>query len=146
MPGPVPHPGFQKQEFTRNVGLFLGGSGAGLPCPIPPNWGVPGLPGRNYKYIFLITARGQPRKSGPESKSASVWTGLEAKFGRDPAEGRPLRDLPDSRLHPKRGCTLDGCEIFELFKDRKSVILGVWVAPGAPEALAKGGRLRPPPA
>ncbi len=46
VPGPVPHPGFQKQQFARNVGLFLGGSGAGLPGPIPPNWGVPGLPGR----------------------------------------------------------------------------------------------------
>ena len=47
VPGPVPHPGFQKQQFTRNVRLFLGGSGAGLPCPIPPTWGLPGLPGSN---------------------------------------------------------------------------------------------------
>ncbi len=33
---------------------------------------------------------------------------------------------------------------FQFFKDRKSVILGVWAAPGAPEALPKGGGLRPP--
>ncbi len=30
-------------------------------------------------------------------------------------------------------------------KGRKSVILGVWAAPGAPETLPKGGGLRPPP-
>ena len=42
-----------------------------------------------------------------------------------------------------RGCTLGGN--FHLFKDRKSVILGVWAAPGAPETLPKGGGLRPPP-
>ncbi len=30
-------------------------------------------------------------------------------------------------------------------KDRKSVMLGVWAAPGAPETLAKGEELRPPP-
>jgi hypothetical protein len=30
-------------------------------------------------------------------------------------------------------------------KDLKCVILEVWEAPGAPETLAKGGGLRPPP-
>ncbi len=32
-----------------------------------------------------------------------------------------------------------GKQILELFKDWKSVIFGVWAAPGAPEILAKGG-------
>ncbi len=36
-------------------------------------------------------------------------------------------------------------EIFNLFVDRKSVILGVWAAAGAPEILAKGGGRSPPP-
>jgi hypothetical protein len=48
-PGPVPHPGFQKQQVTRNVGAIFGGSGAGLPCPIPPNLGGPGAPGPEFK-------------------------------------------------------------------------------------------------
>ncbi len=39
VPGPVPHPGFPKQQFTGNLGLFLGGSGAGLPCPVPGSRG-----------------------------------------------------------------------------------------------------------
>ncbi len=38
-----------------------------------------------------------------------------------------------------------GLEIPEFVKDWKSVILGVLAAPGAPETLAKGGGLRPPP-
>ena len=32
---------------------------------------------------------------------------------------------------------------FKLFKDGKSVILGVWAAPGAPETLQKGGASPP---
>ncbi len=44
-----------------------------------------------------------------------------------------------------RGCTLDGYKILKIFKGRKSVMLGVWVAPMAPETLPKDGRLRPPP-
>ena len=35
------------------------------------------------------------------------------------------------------------CNIY--LRGRKSVILGVWAAPGAPETLPKGGGLRPPP-
>ncbi len=35
--------------------------------------------------------------------------------------------------------------IVNLFRDRKSVILGVWAAPGASETLPKGVGLRPPP-
>ncbi len=42
-----------------------------------------------------------------------------------------------------RGCTLGGH--FQFFKDRKSAILGVWAAPGAPETIPLGGWLRPPP-
>ena len=34
-------------------------------------------------------------------------------------------------------------EIDLLFKDRKSVILGVWAVPGAPETLPKGGGRSP---
>ncbi len=33
---------------------------------------------------------------------------------------------------------------FKLFKGRKSVILGVWAAPGAPETHPKGGGASPP--
>ncbi len=44
-----------------------------------------------------------------------------------------------------RGCTLAWLKILELFKDRKSVILGAWVAPGALETLQKGGGRSPPP-
>ena len=40
-----------------------------------------------------------------------------------------------------------GLVIFlEFVKDWKSVILGVWVAPGALETLQKGGGRSPPPA
>jgi hypothetical protein len=35
--------------------------------------------------------------------------------------------------------------ILKFVKGRKSVILGVWAAPWAPETLPKGGGLRPPP-
>ena len=41
--------------------------------------------------------------------------------------------------------TLDGYKVLELVKDRKSVILAVWAAPGAPESLAKGKGRSPPP-
>jgi hypothetical protein len=44
---------------------------------------------------------------------------------------------------PVRGCTL-GVN-FQCFKDRKSVIWGVWAAPGAPKELTKGGGRNPPP-
>ncbi len=33
VPGPVPHPGFQKQQFARNVGLFWGRPGPAFPAP-----------------------------------------------------------------------------------------------------------------
>ncbi len=46
-----------------------------------------------------------------------------------------------ARIH---GCTLGGN--FEFVKGRKSVICGVWAAPGAPETpLPKGGGLLPRP-
>ncbi len=35
-----------------------------------------------------------------------------------------------------RGCTLDG---YQIFKDRESVILRAWAAPGARETIPKGG-------
>ncbi len=40
--GPVPHPGFPKQQFSKNVGLVFGGYGAGLVGPIPGDFGGPG--------------------------------------------------------------------------------------------------------
>ena len=43
---------------------------------------------------------------------------------------------------PEHGCTLGGN--FEFSKGGKSAILGVWVAPGASEAISLGGRPRPP--
>ncbi len=49
--------------------------------------------------------------------------------------GGPRRPRGPRRLI--RGCTLGGN--FKCFKGRKSVILGVWAAPGAPETLPKGG-------
>ncbi len=45
----------------------------------------------------------------------------------------------------ERGCALAWHFVFSFFSDRKSAIFGVWAAPGAPETLAKGGGLRPPP-
>jgi hypothetical protein len=39
----------------------------------------------------------------------------------------------------KRGCTLALLNILEFVKDWESVILGVWVAPGAFETLQQGG-------
>ncbi len=35
-------------------------------------------------------------------------------------------------------------QFLRLFKDRKSIVLGVWAASGAPETLAKGGGRSPP--
>ncbi len=57
VPGPVPHPGFQKQQFSRNVGLFWGVRGRPS-LPHPADLGGPGAPGPELKNIFLITARG----------------------------------------------------------------------------------------
>ncbi len=65
------------------------------------------------------------------SPIACLW-GLERYF-----YGR----APPARL--TRGCALGGN--FHFVYDRKSVILGVWAARGAQEALPKGGGLRPPP-
>ncbi len=42
-----------------------------------------------------------------------------------------------------RGCTLGGK--FQVFKGRRSVILGVWAAPGARGTIPLGGGVRPPP-
>ncbi len=54
VPGPVPHPGFQKQQFTRNVGLFWGGPGPAFPAPSRG----PGAPGPELKiYIFNYCQR-----------------------------------------------------------------------------------------
>ena len=44
-----------------------------------------------------------------------------------------------------RGCTLGAYKDYNFHEDRKSLILGVWAAPGAPETRAKGGGRSPPP-
>ncbi len=57
MPGPVPHPGIQKQQFTKNVGLFLGVLGRPS-LPHPAELGGPGAPGPELKiYIFNYCQR-----------------------------------------------------------------------------------------
>ena len=50
---------------------------------------------------------------------------------------------PGVQLAGLRGCTLG--KKFKFVKGPKSVIWGVWAAPGAPETFPKGGGLRPPP-
>ena len=45
VPGPVPHPGFQKQRFVQNVGLLWGGTGPIFPAQSRRCWGSPGGPG-----------------------------------------------------------------------------------------------------
>jgi hypothetical protein len=59
-----------------------------------------------------------------------------------------VRDVvPEQRQERKRNLNVAvlWAGKFTILKDRKSIILGVWAAPGAPETLAKGGGLRPPP-
>ncbi len=51
---------------------------------------------------------------------------------------------PCRQALPCRGCTLGGYKIVELFKDRKSVIFGVWAATGGRGTLPKGGGAKPP--
>ena len=49
-----PHPGFPKQQFTRNVGLFWGGPGPAFPAPSRG----PEAPGPELKkYIFNYCQR-----------------------------------------------------------------------------------------
>ncbi len=84
----------------------------------------PGSPGKTQPWE---TCRGPPDHRGPcqnKHKDSYVSQG-------------PLLSCPDVVV------LLGGK--FQFFKDRNSVILGVWAAPGAPETLAKGGGLRPPP-
>ena len=54
------------------------------------------------------------------------WGGVQMEEG-----------LGRSDITTNRGCTLGAN--FKFVKGRKSVILGVWAAPGAPETLPKGG-------
>ncbi len=64
---------------------------------------------------------------GPRGRKGCVWMNTVP------------RDLRCTLRHPNqkglRGCTLGGN--FEFLKGRKSVIWGIWEAPGAPETLQK---------
>ncbi len=53
--------------------------------------------------------------------------------------------MPHMSRRKMRGCTLAGSKVVKQMKDRKSVIFGVWAAPGAPETRPKGGGRSPPP-
>ncbi len=52
VPGPVPHPGFPKQQFTKNLELFSGGPGPVFPAPSRRRGG-PGAPGPEIKNIYF---------------------------------------------------------------------------------------------
>jgi hypothetical protein len=53
MPGPAPHPGFQKQQFNRNVG-YVGGVRGRPFRPHPADFGGPaGSRAGIKKYIFF---------------------------------------------------------------------------------------------
>ncbi len=77
-----------------------------------------------------------PRRGIPRAS----WVALGLRHGR--CFGRS-----DTIKRPMPGCTLDGCKNLNFLKIRKSVMLGVWAAPGAPETPAKGGGegVRSPP-
>jgi hypothetical protein len=66
-----------------------------------------------------------------------------------PARPRPVRARPGRApicsRNPARGCTFAWFNNFIIFKDWQSVILGVWVAPGASVTRQKDGGRRPPP-
>ncbi len=80
---------------------------------------------------------GQTSKTNPKTPGQTAFKYPMATSIDSPNRRRP----PTSLAQPGcRGCTLDGCEIRKMFKDRKSVLLGVRAAPGAPETCAKGGR------
>ncbi len=68
--------------------------------------------------------------SSPTSRTvAPKPTGFESQM-------TPLYRPRQGLSHP-HGCTLGGN--FQFFKDRKSVILGVWAAPGARQTIPLGG-------
>ncbi len=75
----------------------------------------------------------------------AVLTVPRPSFGRTQAPNRPtLRStfyFHNLSLTLSRGCTLGGNSQFE--KGRKSVILRVWAAPGAPERFPEGGGASP---
>jgi hypothetical protein len=80
---------------------------------------------------------------GPESKISAqggeytwtisvpdIWDAPSTRPAIRFLQGGPGLVLP--RSNGTRGCTLDGYKISKLLKDRKSVMLGVWGAPGDP--------------
>ena len=77
--------------------------------------------------------------------AADFWRAVPAKDRAPLLLQQALTYDPRDPSCTSRGCTLDGYKILELLKGRRSIILGVWAAPGAPETLPKGGGLRPPP-
>jgi hypothetical protein len=87
-------------------------------------------PKRSWVVIGALLAPGKTGEDRPERPPS---------FGRCWSVSKVFGSSP----HLAGGCTL-GVN-FMCFKGRKSVILGVGAAPGAPETLPKGGGLRPPP-
>ncbi len=88
-----------------------------------------------FRYPVITRCRRQESKANMKAKRA----------GADPkaTDTAPYEFTVVSRVI--RGCTLGGYKMDQFFKDRKSVILEVWAAPGAPETLPQGGGLSPPP-
>ncbi len=79
---------------------------------------------------------------------SKLWGAMRPTSWNVHLAGRGRRDSPNRQNQgPSRSVAAPwfGWKIMEVFKDWKSVILGVWAAPGAPETFAKGGGLRPPP-
>ncbi len=90
VPEPVPHPGFQKQQLTRHVGLICGGPGPAFPVrPLPADCGGSrgSRAGIQNMFVFKCCQR------------AATKTQVEAQCGRKAAEyrgsrGRPLHRAP----------------------------------------------------
>ncbi len=95
----------------------------------------PGYTKRGLKRSAADGARPDTSRKRPTTPGGGGGGGGGVRGG-----GSPLGKL---ECLPSRGCTLGGK--FQVFKGRKSVILGVWAAPGARETIPLGGGLRPPP-
>jgi hypothetical protein len=80
---------------------------------------------------------GKKGNGGPKISSDCPRKSLDFEVG----VGDRLGTL---RVSKSKGL-LSMAKILELLKDWKSVMFGVWPAPGSPETLQKGGGGRPPP-
>ncbi len=96
-----------------------------------------------HKYMH---ARRGNNKCTHEVADINAHTKWQTQMHRRSGKNKCTDSHPSPQRPPKwrpfRGCPLGGN--FHFFKDRKSVILGVWAAPGAPEALPKVGGSSPP--